>query len=126
MLTLHCGPHDSLIPIRDLFREYFSSFVTSFTAPGASGWSAVASRDLHPKKLNAFQGIHNNLVENAKKKLKEKGLDLIVANDESSFNSDSIKFSLIGKNGQVDDLPQRSKEQAAHLILDKVVECSQK
>ena len=65
VFTSHCGPHDSLIPIRDLFREYFSSFVTSFTAPGASGWSAVASRDLHPEKLNAFQGIHNNLVENA-------------------------------------------------------------
>lgn len=68
----------------------------------------------------------DKLVENAKKKLEEKDLDLIVANDNSTFESDSIKFSLIDKHGQVIDLPQQTKEQAAHLILDKVVACSHK
>ncbi len=68
----------------------------------------------------------DKMIENAKKKLEEKDLDLIVANDDSTFASDSIKFSLIDKGGQVSDLPRRSKEQAAHLILDKVIECSQK
>jgi len=29
VFTLHCGPNGSLIPRRDLFWEYFSSFVTS-------------------------------------------------------------------------------------------------
>lgn len=68
----------------------------------------------------------DNLIENAKKKLKEKDLDLIVANDPSTFDSGEIKFSVIGKEGQVQDFPQQQKDQAAHLILDKVKACLRK
>lgn len=62
----------------------------------------------------------DNLIENAKKKLKEKDLDLIVANGHKTFDSDSIKFSIIDRNGMIEDYPQQPKDQAAHLILDKV------
>ncbi|MFH1576044.1 MAG: bifunctional phosphopantothenoylcysteine decarboxylase/phosphopantothenate--cysteine ligase CoaBC [Candidatus Margulisiibacteriota bacterium] len=70
--------------------------------------------------LAGFALETDNLIRNAKKKLKDKDLDLIVANDDSTFDSDSIKFSIVLKNDKVLDFPQQSKEQAAHLILDKV------
>jgi len=50
----------------------------------------------------------------------------VIANDSSTFESDSIKFSIIGKDGTVQDFPQQHKDQAAHAILDKVLECTQK
>ena len=68
----------------------------------------------------------DNLIENAKKKLSDKDLDLIVANDDSTFDSSNIKFSIINDAGQVMDYPQQTKQQAAHAILDKIIECSQK
>jgi phosphopantothenoylcysteine decarboxylase/phosphopantothenate--cysteine ligase len=67
-----------------------------------------------------------NLIENAKKKLNEKDLDLIVANDNSTFDSNNIKFSIIDQAGEVADFPQQTKDQAAHEILDKIFKCSQK
>jgi hypothetical protein len=54
VFTLHCGPHGSLIPLRDLFWKYFSSFVTSCTAPSVSGWSNIASRIFHPGNPNSL------------------------------------------------------------------------
>jgi phosphopantothenoylcysteine decarboxylase/phosphopantothenate--cysteine ligase len=63
-----------------------------------------------------------DLINNAKKKLKEKDLDLIVANDSSTFEDESIKFSIINKKAKVKDYPQQPKMQAAHVILDKVKE----
>ncbi|MFH1683313.1 MAG: bifunctional phosphopantothenoylcysteine decarboxylase/phosphopantothenate--cysteine ligase CoaBC [Candidatus Margulisiibacteriota bacterium] len=62
----------------------------------------------------------DDLIENAKKKLKDKNLDLIVANDDSTFDSNSIKFSIIDKTGKVSDHPQQPKAQAAQVILDRV------
>jgi len=68
----------------------------------------------------------DNLIANAKKKLKEKNLDLIIANDDKTFDSDQIKFSVIDKTGKVSDHPQQTKDQAAHIILDNVLKCSPK
>lgn len=62
-----------------------------------------------------------NIVDNAKQKIKEKGLDLIVANADLTFEGDSIKFAIIDKKGQVEDYPEQPKEQAAHIILDKIL-----
>jgi phosphopantothenoylcysteine decarboxylase/phosphopantothenate--cysteine ligase len=61
-----------------------------------------------------------NLVENARKKLKDKDLDLIVANDDSTFESDSIKFSILDRSGRVQEHPLLPKDQAARIILDRV------
>ncbi|MFH1347157.1 MAG: phosphopantothenoylcysteine decarboxylase [Candidatus Margulisiibacteriota bacterium] len=62
----------------------------------------------------------DDLIENAKKKLKDKNLDLIVANDDSTFDSNTIKFSIIDKKGNVSDHPQQPKAQAAQMVLDRV------
>ncbi|KPJ69007.1 phosphopantothenoylcysteine decarboxylase [candidate division WOR-1 bacterium DG_54_3] len=61
-----------------------------------------------------------DLIENAKKKMKEKDLDLIIANDDSNFEGNAIKFSIVDRNGKVEDYSQQPKDQAAHIILDRV------
>jgi hypothetical protein len=44
----------ALSPIRDTLIEGFSHFVTSMTAPIASGWSEIAGWDLHPLESAAL------------------------------------------------------------------------
>ncbi|MFH1825916.1 MAG: bifunctional phosphopantothenoylcysteine decarboxylase/phosphopantothenate--cysteine ligase CoaBC [bacterium] len=61
-----------------------------------------------------------NVIANAKKKLKEKKLDLIVANTDKTFDSEQIEFSVIDAAGEVSDYPRQTKEQAAQEILNRV------
>ena len=72
-----------------------------------------------------FAAESEDLVTNARKKLKEKGLDLIVANDitdkGSSFGADTNKVTIIDKSGKVEELPLMSKREVADRILDRVV-----
>ncbi len=71
-----------------------------------------------------FAAESENLVENAKDKLQRKQLDLVAANDitapDSGFNVDTNKITLIGKDGEVEDLPLMSKREVADKILDRV------
>jgi phosphopantothenoylcysteine decarboxylase/phosphopantothenate--cysteine ligase len=72
-----------------------------------------------------FAAETGNLVENAKTKLKQKGLDLIVANDVSASNSgfgaNTNQVTIINRAGKVENLPLMSKREVADRILDKVV-----
>lgn len=76
--------------------------------------------------LVGFAAESKNLVEEARRKLQEKNLDLIVANDitvpGAGFGADTNQVTIIGANGQVLDSPLLSKEEIAYLILDKVRE----
>lgn len=69
-----------------------------------------------------FAAETENLIENAKLKLKSKNLDFIVANDvkskESGFKTDDNKVNIIDSNG-IEDLPSMSKKKIAKIILDK-------
>jgi phosphopantothenoylcysteine decarboxylase/phosphopantothenate--cysteine ligase len=71
-----------------------------------------------------FAAESENLVANAKKKLKAKQLDLIVANDitsaDSGFDVDTNRVTLIDKKGKVEELPLMSKREVAERILDRV------
>jgi phosphopantothenoylcysteine decarboxylase / phosphopantothenate---cysteine ligase len=73
-----------------------------------------------------FAAESENLVENARKKLKSKGLDLIVANDitalDSGFSVDTNRVVLIGSDGLEKELPLMSKREVADRILDRVAE----
>ena len=60
-------------------------------------------------------------VNRAKRKLVEKGLDLIVANEPRTFGSDEIEATLIGEDGRQEVLPGLTKREAAEKILDQVV-----
>jgi phosphopantothenoylcysteine decarboxylase/phosphopantothenate--cysteine ligase len=63
-------------------------------------------------------------IDNARKKLIEKNLDLIVLNDitrhGAGFGSDTNIVSLIDREGEVVRLPLMSKEEVAHVILDRI------
>jgi phosphopantothenoylcysteine decarboxylase/phosphopantothenate--cysteine ligase len=73
-----------------------------------------------------FAAESSNLVENAKQKLKQKGLDLIVANDitasDSGFGTDTNRVTIIDRKGKVDSLPLLAKREVAERVLDRVVE----
>jgi phosphopantothenoylcysteine decarboxylase/phosphopantothenate--cysteine ligase len=71
-----------------------------------------------------FAAESENMVANAKRKLKEKQLDLIVANDitaaDSGFDVDTNRVTIIDKNGKIEELPLLSKREVAEEILDRV------
>ncbi|MFC2013639.1 bifunctional phosphopantothenoylcysteine decarboxylase/phosphopantothenate--cysteine ligase CoaBC [Chloroflexota bacterium] len=71
-----------------------------------------------------FAAESEDIVENAKKKLEKKQLDLIVANDitdaDSGFDADNNKVTLIDRKGNIDTLPLLTKREVADRILDKV------
>ncbi|UCG54537.1 MAG: bifunctional phosphopantothenoylcysteine decarboxylase/phosphopantothenate--cysteine ligase CoaBC [Dehalococcoidia bacterium] len=73
-----------------------------------------------------FAAESENLVDNAKKKLKEKRLDIVVANDitqkDCGFDSDLNKVTIIDKNDRVEELPLMRKREVADKVLDRVVE----
>lgn len=73
-----------------------------------------------------FAAESENIVENALKKIKNKNLDLIVANDitkeGSGFESNTNAACLIDRNKKVEELPMMSKFDLANKILDKIAE----
>ncbi|MEQ8156529.1 MAG: bifunctional phosphopantothenoylcysteine decarboxylase/phosphopantothenate--cysteine ligase CoaBC [Clostridiaceae bacterium] len=73
--------------------------------------------------LVGFAAESNDLIENAKKKLINKNLDLIVANDitstETGFASDENKVILISKNDNI-HLDKMSKREVAKKLFDEI------
>ena len=73
-----------------------------------------------------FAAESENIVANARQKLEEKQLDIIVANDitdaDSGFGTDTNKVTLIDRDGNVENLPLLTKREVADKILGKVVE----
>jgi phosphopantothenoylcysteine decarboxylase/phosphopantothenate--cysteine ligase len=71
-----------------------------------------------------FAAESENLVENATQKLRQKKLDLIVANDitakDSGFGTDTNRVTIIDKAGKVKKLPLLPKREVAEKVLDKV------
>ncbi len=72
-----------------------------------------------------FAAETENVEKNARKKLAGKGLDLVVANDITSpgagFGGDDNRVTLIGPDGQADELPRMAKYEIGHRILDRVI-----
>jgi phosphopantothenoylcysteine decarboxylase/phosphopantothenate--cysteine ligase len=71
-----------------------------------------------------FAAESSNLVENAREKLKQKGLALIVANDitasDSGFGTDTNRVTIIDRKGKADRLPLLPKREVADKVLDRV------
>ena len=63
----------------------------------------------------------DGIIKNAKKKLREKNLDFIVANSINGFGSNQNKVTIIDKKGNLYDIPKMSKDGVAEIILDKIV-----
>ena len=71
-----------------------------------------------------FAAESSNMVENAREKLKQKGLDVIVANDitasDSGFGADTNRVTIIDRKGKIDSLPLLAKREVADKVLDRV------
>jgi len=77
------------------------------------------------KILVGFAAETENFAANALKKLKEKSLDLIVANDisakDAGFGSDKNRARLINSKGTARELPLMPKIDMAEKILDEIL-----
>ncbi|KUK10022.1 MAG: Phosphopantothenoylcysteine decarboxylase/phosphopantothenate/cysteine ligase [Clostridia bacterium 41_269] len=71
-----------------------------------------------------FCAESQNLEENARRKLKEKNLDLIVANDitKDIFSSDTTSIIILDASNNKFKYDGISKKEAAHIILDAAIE----
>jgi phosphopantothenoylcysteine decarboxylase/phosphopantothenate--cysteine ligase len=73
-----------------------------------------------------FAAETHDLEAEARRKMREKHLDLIVANDvnrpDSGFQVDTNEVTLIPREGEAAPLPLLSKEEVAAKVLDRVVE----
>ena len=71
-----------------------------------------------------FAAESHDLLENARHKIKDKGLDLIVANDitakDAGFSVDTNRVVILDPDGGQEDIPLMSKYDTAWRILDRV------
>jgi len=76
--------------------------------------------------LVGFAVETDNLVGYAAKKMKEKNMDLIVANDitqpGAGFAGETNIVKIIAREGGSEDLPLMDKMDVAHRILDRVAD----
>jgi phosphopantothenoylcysteine decarboxylase/phosphopantothenate--cysteine ligase len=83
---------------------------------------AEAGRQKESRILVGFAAETEDLVSNAREKLHKKHLDLIVANDiRVGFGGETTRVTILDRQGQVEELPELSKREVAHQILDRVV-----
>ncbi|MFC1909379.1 bifunctional phosphopantothenoylcysteine decarboxylase/phosphopantothenate--cysteine ligase CoaBC [Chloroflexota bacterium] len=72
-----------------------------------------------------FSAETENLVENARGKLEQKQLDLMIANDitaaDSGFAADTNRVTIIDRDGKAEELPLLTKREVAEKVLDRVV-----
>jgi len=82
------------------------------------------------KILVGFAAETENLVANARKKMMEKNLDLMIANDVSKpgtgFGYDTNQIKLLYPTGEVKDFPLMFKEEVSERILDEVLKFRRK
>jgi len=86
---------------------------------------AVAMSQNRDKRIVAgFAAESESLLENAETKLRQKGMDLIVANDITSkdqgFDVETNKATIIRRDGSHIETPLLDKRKLAHLILDEI------
>ena len=76
--------------------------------------------------LVGFAAESNDVLKNAEKKLKNKNLDFIVANDitasDTGFGSEDNKVVILSKNNEKLELEKMSKKEVASNIFDMILE----
>ena len=81
----------------------------------------VSGRRRPDQVIVGFAAETERFVENARKKLEEKCLDLIVANDaRQAMGSATNQVTLVGADGSLEPLPLLPKDDVAERILDRV------
>jgi phosphopantothenoylcysteine decarboxylase/phosphopantothenate--cysteine ligase len=78
-----------------------------------------------PRVVVGFAAESEDLIENARAKLKAKNLDLIVANDitapDAGFASETNRVVIVDREGGVEELPLMSKAAVAEAVLDRIL-----
>ncbi len=73
-----------------------------------------------------FAAETDNLIQNAKNKIKRKDVDFIVLNDisreDAGFRSDTNIATIIDKNGNINEYLKMSKQELSKIIVDKLEE----
>lgn len=86
---------------------------------------AGLGRDRDERVLVGFAAETDDLATNARSKLERKGADYIVANDVSradiGMDSEDNAVTILGREGQVWEVPKASKAEIAEAILDRVL-----
>ncbi len=76
--------------------------------------------------LVGFSAETEHLLQNAEKKLKEKNLDLMVANPigvpGAGFGSETNRVHFLYPGGRKEPLPLMSKEEVAYQIFDRILQ----
>lgn len=102
---------------------------------GSADWSLELTRNpdiLHylgqnkgDRILVGFAAETDNLIKNAEKKVREKNLDFIVANDVTlagaGFGTDTNIVKFLYKDGQAEQLDKMDKKEVAHQILNRIL-----
>jgi len=85
---------------------------------------AELGRSKGSRLLVGFAAETADLLENARKKLTEKNLDLIVANDvsrsDAGFDVDTNAVRLLFRDGSGEELPLLGKDEVADQLLDRI------
>jgi len=78
----------------------------------------------HPSRIIGFAAESQDLLENARKKLEQKELDLIVANDisatDAGFSADTNRVTLLSHSGDMEELELMQKTEVAERIIDRL------
>ncbi len=86
---------------------------------------AGLGQDKGNRLLVGFATETENVVQNAKRKLRSKNLDMIVANDVTQagagFAGDTNIVTLLDRLGRQESLPLMSKEDVAHAVYDRLL-----
>lgn len=106
-----------------------SGFSSIHLEPTADILKEVAARRAALPKLKSVIGFaaeSEDLLQNARLKLKKKNLDMIVANDisasDAGFSVDTNRVILLKRDGSAESLPLMTKREVAETIVQKVVE----
>ena len=86
--------------------------------------AAMGQKRLPGQVIVGFAAETEDLVENAQRKLIEKGVDILYVNDVSSgeiFGGDMTHGYLLDRDGGLVHIPDLSKDTLAHELLDRVV-----
>jgi phosphopantothenoylcysteine decarboxylase/phosphopantothenate--cysteine ligase len=85
---------------------------------------AELGQDKGNRLLVGFATETENVVQNAKRKLRAKNLDMIVANDVTQegagFAGDTNIVTLLDRLGRQESLPLMSKDEVAHAVYDRL------
>jgi phosphopantothenoylcysteine decarboxylase/phosphopantothenate--cysteine ligase len=105
--------------------EETDDIIAAVVAAGGGDPNRPGRPDGHGRIVVGFAAESQSLLEYAERKLREKGLDLIVANDitrpDAGFDVETNAAVILKRDGSRLELPVQGKREMAERILDEIV-----